>query len=314
MSDASDAPMISAICVSHSSRFGLLQRAVLNFLSQDYPNKELLIVVSEDGYLDRIRSFLTRPEFKALLSVNEAPIRLYQYKFRQPSEALSHALAWADGSWIVAWDDDNLSHPERLGWQLSQTDMNRPSFLAQSLYFFYDSDELFLTDYSQPAGQPWERCAVSSMMFHRHAYQPLENQSQSVWAIAALGRLLANRNYDLIAGDPTMYLVGANGDNARGVEYHRKAGSQLPNTTKREALIANQALLETRLKAYSWPKPEIEVQGKDAQAFKITDGVSVWPDWLASPLPPEDWHAGLPTRELTARIQQEQQANQPPTK
>lgn len=313
-----DLPMISAICVSHSSRFGLLQRAILNFAKQRYASKELVIVVSEEGYLDQIQAYLRRPELFDIINPDMPLYRIHVHlqKFRQPADALSHAMAWASGKWIVAWDDDNLSHPDRLAWQLKQTSEDRPSFLAQSLYYFYDSDELFVTDYAQPSGPPAERCAVGSLMFCRQAYQPLDGQSRGVWTSAMLDKFLITRNYDLIAGDPLMFLVGSNGDNVRAMELHRRLGSGMPNTAGRDTLLAMEqtSALSESLRGYSWPHEQIDLCGKDAQACKIA-GLPVWPSWLASVLPPADYKLGIPSKELSQRIQAEQQALRaaPPT-
>ncbi len=119
-----------------------------------------------------------------------------------------------------------------------------------------------------------------------------------------MNRLLATRQYELLAGNPQMFMVGSNGDNFRGESLHRRLGSGLPNTAKSEYLVAKQAQVEKDVRSYNWSTTDVDVCGKDGQALRV-EGVQQWPDWLAPvTLEPEDWRLGLPTRELQQRIQE----------
>ena len=303
--------LISAICVSHSSRWGLLQRAILNYIDQEYRPLELIVAVTEPGYYDQIRSFIVdrriiglATDVSDLLNIRPLHIRPLLVRGRESVEIFMHALAAARGEWIACWDDDNLSHPKRFIWQKERTCRSQPSVLAQSLYYFYDSDELFVTVYAQPSGRPADRCAAGSLLFHREAYPVLEFYMRDVWSAHFLdcaGKRLA---YDCLAGDPVLFLAGSNGDNYRGEEFHRRMGSGLPATWTREAILRQLPFLEKSLGAYYFPHSEIDLCGKDAQACKIT-GVKTWPDWLASPLPPEDWRCRLPSREQQNLLSEE---------
>ena len=56
-SDASG--LVSCVCVTQPGRLALLQRAVLNFLAQEYPDRELIIMTSDPGYAEQVHTFLS---------------------------------------------------------------------------------------------------------------------------------------------------------------------------------------------------------------------------------------------------------------
>jgi glycosyltransferase involved in cell wall biosynthesis len=302
--------MISALCVTHSSRRGLLQRAILSFMSQTFRDKELLILTNEEGYHDEILAFFYRQEIKALMNQGPDhpeyfppwPVRVIYHGFRTPTEAALYGMAWARGEYLTCWDDDDLSHPERLAQQQAETRIGRASVLAESLYHFHDSDELFVTDFSQPAGKPSDRCAASSVMFTRELCPRLDLGANCSWASHLVDK--SARQYDLIYGRPHLFMVGHNGDSQRGETFHRRQGSEMPNTWTRARLQSNQGLVTAWLQAYHFQGGKVSVCGKDAAAYDV-DELPAWPDWLAATVPPEDLRQRLPTRKLTEQLQAE---------
>jgi hypothetical protein len=299
-----ETPMISAVCLTHSSRFGLLQRAIINFNSQNYPHKELIIATNEPGHAQRIKSFLREKNYVKHLGGNQELVRLVSTHSRDMKDLVMHTLASAYGEVIAVWDDDNLSHPDRLNQQIQDTAQSGASAYGDSLYYFYDSDELFVVDYSQPAGKSWERCASSSLLFYREAFQGLGGGTTLPWSAQALSAM--GDDYDLLYGFPQHFIVGSNGDNMRSVAWHRRQGSQLPAVRTRESLNekTTQDTLNTVLKAYLWPRKQVTVAGKDAMAYEIT-GLTAWPKWLAPTNPPTDWEYGIPNDEMRNRKRQE---------
>lgn len=292
---------IGAICVSHSSRWGLLQRAIVNFLEQEYSERRLWIVVKEPGYAEQIRTFLN--DRRLLNSVEVVPSEFVEVRlvdFQTPTEAFVLALGWAWCDWIACWDDDNLSHPDRFNFQLNRAGPHGPCLLAQSLYYFYDSDELFVTDYAQPAGQPHERCALGSLLFPRAALPVLDVRAGGPWSIQVLTKM--GMEYDLIGDCAGYFLAGSNGDNYRGEELHRRLGSKLPGTLTRAQLCQESKAEEVEgwLSFYRFPSTAVDVCGKDLQAFRA-EQQRMWPDWLATTAYPEDYKLWLPSsRQKTA--------------
>jgi len=296
--------LVTAICVSHSSRFGLLQRAIINFCEQEYPAKELMILVKETGYYDLVRAFLKDQRMKDFLNneyTHPEDVRIKLFDFSTTLDAAVQGMAWGRGEWIACWDDDNLSHPKRFEEQLRQSYKERPSMLMESLYYFYDSDEMFITSYAQPSGAGHERCAVGSLMMHREAYPGLHGRDNNPWSNVLLHRL--GLDYDLIAGRPELFMAGSNGDNWRG-ELHRKIGTRLPATWSRKQIAERSEDVEKWVQCYRHATDKVDVCGKDAMAVTVT-GVQQWPDWLATTAPPDDWHEGLPSPQLQQRLQAE---------
>lgn len=283
-------PQLSAICVSHPSRWGLLQRAILNFLEQtDVPNRELIIVLADTGYFQAVQEFLN------LLTIPEPLwVKVYLTRFRHAVEGFAHGMGWAMGEWCVCWDDDNLSHPQRLAWQLERTTADLPSVFGDSLYYFYDTRELFVTRYERPSGGPEMRCAAASLLFHRRAYPAVEVSIRGSWAVQVLSRLSRIQQYTVLTGSPWLFLVGANGDNWRFDHIHRDLGAKGPATLTRDELLGEAEVWENRLRGYRFDEEEVVVSGRDTQAFVAT-GMRRWPSGLASTVPPNNIEQRLPS-------------------
>jgi hypothetical protein len=226
--------LISAICVSHSSRFGLLQRSLWSFLRQPYGLAELVILVNEPGYQDAILAFLRDGRLLPDRSPGEESrferISVHYAPFRRPIEGAQYAAMLSTGELLAAWDDDDQSHPDRFMLQVGQYVKDRlPNLLAESLYQFHETGELFVTNYAQPAGSVADRCAVSSLLLPRKRLPLVVKQTdRRPWTVIAAESLVESGAYRLIAGHPQLLLVGSNGDNWRGEELHRRLASGLP--------------------------------------------------------------------------------------
>ncbi len=305
--------LVSAICVTHPSRFGLLQRAIISFLQQDYAKRELIVLTGHPRHAEEIRKFLNDVRLRALVNatspIDGVLVRVVAMNFRQPMEAFAHAAVWAEGEWLACWDDDDLSHPGRLTFQKSHTGRGRASVFTESMYYFYDSDELFVTNFSQPSGRGAERCAASSLLFHRGAFQPTDLSARDTWACHLLDRIASRNRHECLAGEPGLFIVGANGDNYRSADLHRRMGTLLPATWTRSQLLERSSRVEEWLNSYCFPQESVDVCGKDAQAF-VSTGHRTWPSWLLSALPPPDWKQGIPNRTLMDRLRIEQSHRQ----
>ncbi|PZO82076.1 MAG: glycosyl transferase, partial [Micavibrio aeruginosavorus] len=90
-----------------------IARAIESALGQDYPNKEILIVddCSEDDSVEVIR--------RAINGVSYARLIVHE-KNTGFAGALNTIIANADGDFLVIFDDDDVSHPERLSRQLDR--------------------------------------------------------------------------------------------------------------------------------------------------------------------------------------------------
>jgi glycosyltransferase involved in cell wall biosynthesis len=294
---------ISGLCISHPSRYGLLQRAIYNFLEQHYENTELVVLVSDRNYhalmLGWLRDKRHPPQVLERLKSN---VILRHVADTNLSQMATYGIALCSGDYIVVWDDDNLSHPDRLASQLEQS-REYPSVFSKSLYYFYDSEELYVTDYSQPGGDAEVRCATSSLMFHRRMFPPLDTGRHSAgrsWngsMVALFASSFPEQQYTHIQDTELCFLFmqGSTGDNFRGQQFHRKQGSDLPATWTREQILSKTSVLEEVIKGYRFSNVEkIDVAGKDAAACSISDDIKGWPNWFHPELPPANWEQRIP--------------------
>jgi hypothetical protein len=306
MTNVSQNPKVSALCVSHASRFGLLQRAMVSFAKQTYENAELLVLIGQPGYLDMVLSFMSDPRTDEILGKAKERIKILHTPFNNSMQGAQLAALRAEGNVLVCWDDDDLRHPECLAHQVSRFN-GIPILYSESLYYFYDSEELFVTNYAQPTGQASERCASGSLMLERNDW-PLEvaQGERRPWSTVLLSLLSQRHHYQFISGYPQYFMAGSNGNNWRPASLHRQMGSNLPLTWNRAKLLDNKDTVAEWVQAYSLPQAEIDVCGKDAQAFKVED-VPTSPDWFATTAPPDDWHFRVPNQEHANLVNQERQ-------
>lgn len=294
---------ISCLCVSHPSRYGLLQRAVYNFLEQTYENKELVILVADGNYhallLGWLRDSRHPPEISAAL---KSSVLLRRTSDADMASMASYGMAMCLGDYIAVWDDDNLSHPTRLASQLEHS-REYPSVFSKSFYYFYDSEELYVADYAQPGGSAVDRCCASSLMFNRHMFPPkaaaVRGAPRGLWykdMIELFASSFPEQQYTHIQDIALclLFMQCSNGDNFRGQQYHRQQGSSLPATWTREQILGQTALIESMLQGYRFSgRPTIDVAGKDAAACSVTE-IKGWPTWFLTEMPPESWAARIP--------------------
>jgi len=281
--------MISAICVSKPSRFGFLQRAVYNFAMQDYENCELLIAVMDGEYRNKIAAWLNTEAVRAFGSQDKSIKLILSDKINISLSALE-AFKQSTGNYIAVWSDDNLSHSTRLSSQLKKS-KESATVVEMSFYYFYDTDELFVTDYRQPGGTPVSKCAVSSLIVSRDDFcceALLHGNPRSHWPAVALKNLAAvfpAQKYRHLSDkeDGLLFMQVVHSDNQRGIEYHRTQGSRLPLTWTREQVLDWSHEIDEILAGYVFPNEVVDVSGKDAAACTISGShIRQWPLELES--------------------------------
>lgn len=97
-------PLVSCIMPT-SNRPEFIRQAIYFFESQDYPNKELLIVYNS-------------PDDLPNGNLTTAGIRLLQTNELSIGGKRNYAVQYAKGTIIAQWDDDDLYHPKRLTEQV----------------------------------------------------------------------------------------------------------------------------------------------------------------------------------------------------
>jgi len=103
-------PLVSCLLVT-KDRFELASKAVDCYVQQNYPNSELIVI--DDGADDRLEELVQ--------SINDPTIRF----FRLPDEGTKLGVlrnlsrSHAKGEYLAQWDDDDLSHADRLMFQMT---------------------------------------------------------------------------------------------------------------------------------------------------------------------------------------------------
>lgn len=294
---------ISGICISHPSRYGLLQRSIYNFLDQTYDNSELVVLVSDKNYHALLLGWLRdkRHDEEVKKQLKERVVLRQVPEGAHFVTMATYGVAASSGDYLVVWDDDNLSHPTRLEVQLGYS-KELPSVFSKSLYYFYDSNELYFTNYAQPGGTAIDRCAGSSLMFHRRMFPPLEanrRNGSSVWygeIISLFASSFPEQQYTHIqdVDECMLFMVGSTGDNLRGQLYHRNCVN-LPATWDRETALQHAEKVEKLLEGYRFSDLEsVDFAGKDATACTISWNVNSWPYWFYPLMPPKEWDRRIP--------------------
>jgi len=122
-------PLVSCLMVTRE-RLALALRAIRCFQAQTYPRKELVIVDDDPDHTLR----------DAVQALGDPRIvHLCETSLNRPLGALrNQAVERARGEFVCQWDDDDLSHPERLAMQMAAIQVTRAdacTLVRQQLLF-----------------------------------------------------------------------------------------------------------------------------------------------------------------------------------
>lgn len=108
-------PLVTAICPTRN-REEWLPRAIRCFQMQSYPNLEMIIAADGEDVQTTIANSLA-PELGAVKP--QHPVRyIYLEKQLTIGAKRNFLCSRANGTVIVHWDDDDLSHPDRVRFQM----------------------------------------------------------------------------------------------------------------------------------------------------------------------------------------------------
>lgn len=122
-------------CVMVTKRLGdaKTKRSIDSFKNQTYDNKELIIVFSHSNY-DEIYDILNYTN----------DIKSTMYKIRDDTtlgEARNISINISNGEWVCQWDDDDISHKERLKFQYTwNKDNNTEASILSSQYHIFENE------------------------------------------------------------------------------------------------------------------------------------------------------------------------------
>lgn len=124
-------PLISCLCVTNK-RVHFLKRAIACFLGQSYPEKEMIIVCSDD---DRdTLDYIAGLKNESLISVTVPAGHNFTL-----GELRNISLEHCNGEYFCQWDDDDWSHRDRLSTQLNNLIRNQHPVTMLTNVLMYDA-------------------------------------------------------------------------------------------------------------------------------------------------------------------------------
>jgi hypothetical protein len=256
--------LVSCLCVSQPSRYGMLQRAIIDWEFQTYPDRELLIAVNDPHYAEQIRMFVE----SRLISDR---VRVLQRDQRDQATLLLHAQAASRGEFLAAWDDDNLNAPDRLERQVKASSpfVGSVTALGSALYYFYDSNEVFFVELDRPAVPLSQRSAVTTLLIPRYRMPAWPPTAKTNSVLANFSDSCSRQKQSVVVLSEFLgaHLIGVRGDNLRGEEYHRRVAISSPLTWQAERLTMSHDAVSAVLDQYHWDAPKVTVAGRGAPAF-----------------------------------------------
>jgi glycosyltransferase involved in cell wall biosynthesis len=150
-------PLVSCIMPTRDRR-PFVRRAVAQFLAQDYPERELIVV--DDG-ADRIGDLLP----------DDTRIRLLRSEQRLAIGAKRNlACEAARGDVLMHWDDDDWMAPWRVSYQVRELEARGAQVCGLSRLYFYDADARRAWQYVYPeAARGW--VAGGTLCYRREVWQ-----------------------------------------------------------------------------------------------------------------------------------------------
>ena len=175
--------LVSCIMPTRNRRTFVVQ-AVSQFLAQDYPDRELIVVDDgEDAVADVLPS--------------DDRIRAIRLDRRSTIGAKRNiACEAAEGDVIVHWDDDDWMADWRLTYQVHALDRHSADVCGLSRLYFYDSRERRAWLYAYPpGGTPWVAGATlcyRKVVWRNTPFADMDEGEDTCWLRALRGvRLLA---------------------------------------------------------------------------------------------------------------------------
>lgn len=103
-------PLVSCLMVT-KDRFSLAQKAINNFIQQTYPNIELIII--DDGESPKLKNWVSQ--------LKNSKIKFYHLPDESKPLGVLRNLSrkYANGTYVAQWDDDDISHPDRVLFQMT---------------------------------------------------------------------------------------------------------------------------------------------------------------------------------------------------
>jgi hypothetical protein len=252
--------------VSQPHRWPLLQRAIFDFNAQTLLDRELVVVVNDPSYSNKIQGFVDT-------HLHGVEIRVLLRNIRTQLEGLQFAQMAAKGQILAIWDDDNLNRPDRLLVQCEnlKATPQHITVLSRGLYYFHRDSELFVVDCAKPTGKIQDTVLPTSIMAYREFFPVLDHTAR----INTCEQLLATavRQSQRVRALALDYLhvvtVIEHPASMRSYSRHRAIAEANAQALKVEDL---QVLLDR----FTWEDKQVHVQNRKTLLFSYQPK-KVWP-------------------------------------
>ena len=266
-------PMITCVMVTRG-RLELMRRSIACYTKQTYANKHLVILSQGDRATnDNIRAYIASLG-RADIEFLDAPPDITLGAMRNTSVEL------ATGEVVCQWDDDDLSHPDRLATQyrtLIGDDRRMASMYCDFLKYYRTSGELYWCDWSNER-LPQGRYICNTLMFYKRdfgniVYPEKGPQCQVEEDLNVLNQLLGRGEVGKVfAGWQFIYVF--HGSNVYDIEHHNHTlntatGKRVLNP---EQLGERRWLIEETLRLTGIDRT-VRVRGLEGDAFTFTPGL-----------------------------------------
>lgn len=261
-------PSVSCLMITRD-RLALAARAIKCFADQHYPARELVIVSQGGSDYRRHLAEVVRQHGITNVTILDADPDLRLGALRNRS------LDAASGDLVCVWDDDDCSHPDRLGTQVAQLieDGSHSSFLSEHLHLFTSDRTLYWIDWN--LGTPRARYPLlpgTMLMTHDRRFRYPESGRYAHcgedWAL--LTELHRQVRVSYLHGQGQLYLYNYHGGNSFSAAHHAK----LRIRARTAAAIVEHELRIRAAVAYFMISGPIRVHGSDGPAFSIEKGAA----------------------------------------
>ncbi len=259
-------PKVSCLTVTHN-RLLEIKQAVRGYCTQDYPNRELIIVTDGPPFFQEATK-----RFLNTLGRNDIRIRC------EPSTGITLgamrnlSLDFASGDVICQWDDDDLYGPKRLSRQvhhLLDNDLGA-SCLVDQLQFFVESRELFWIDWSLE-GNDFQHSLLPGTVtaFRNEVRYPEDGETACKGEDSAyLDGLYATTQVGGLKGSGDQYIYVYHGANTFDKNHHRAISERYAAPVT--FLAAHETALWAAVAHHQLPGP-ITVKTLGGEVFNVFD-------------------------------------------
>lgn len=258
-------PLISCLTAT-LGRLRLLKRAIRSYCAQTYPRRELLIVTEGEtrerqaitDYLEHLGRDDIRPVFLDDEHLNLGKVR-------------NISMQAARGEILCQWDDDDISHPERLLVQARRLleERTQACLFTEQLQFLEPERRLAWVDWAYGGGVEgiWRLIPGSLMMYRDSRFQYPESGPNACQGedFCLLENLFAAGPIAELGGAGHLLVYTYHGRNTFSGDHHR---GQWDRSLPADSLRQREGQLRKALAFYALPRP-LTVWGHGEQVFAI---------------------------------------------